>query len=64
MLRFQACSGAHNLAIAARIASLDALPDSMILAASPGLATRRIKRDTGVFFCFVFWHGTENEEIF
>jgi hypothetical protein len=25
-------------------------------------ATRRIKRDTGVFFCFVFCHATENEE--
>jgi hypothetical protein len=25
--------------------------------------TRRVKRDTGVLFCFVFCHGTENEEI-
>ena len=25
-------------------------------------ATRRIKRDTGVFFCFVFFHVEENEE--
>jgi len=24
--------------------------------------TRRMKRDTGVFFCFVFFHGKENEE--
>jgi hypothetical protein len=40
--------------IAARLAALDALPDSMILAASPGLATRRVKRDKGAFFCFVF----------
>jgi len=38
MLRCQACSGAHNLTIAAPLASLDALPDSMILAASPGFA--------------------------
>jgi hypothetical protein len=55
MLRYQACSGAHNLTIAARLAALDALPDSMILAASPGLATRRVKRETDVFFCFVFF---------
>jgi hypothetical protein len=25
--------------------------------------TRRIKRDMGVFFCFVFFHVKENEEI-
>jgi len=25
--------------------------------------TRRVKRDTGVFFCFVFFHVEENEEI-
>jgi len=24
--------------------------------------TRRVKRDTGVFFCFVFFHVEENEE--
>jgi hypothetical protein len=54
MLCSQACSGAHNLTIAARLASLDALPDNMILAASPGLATRRVKRDRGVFFWFGF----------
>ena len=54
MLRCQACSGAHNLAIAARLASLDALPDSMTLAASTDWAARRIKRDTGVFFWFRF----------
>jgi hypothetical protein len=24
--------------------------------------TRRMKRDTGVFFCFVFCHVKENEE--
>jgi len=46
MLRCQACSGAHNLAIAARLPAIDALPDSMILAASPGLATRRAVRST------------------
>jgi hypothetical protein len=54
MLRCQACSDAHNLTIAVRLASLDALPDSLILAASPGLATRRVKRDTGVFFWLLF----------
>jgi hypothetical protein len=32
----QSCSGAHNLAIAARLASMGALPDSMMLAASTG----------------------------
>jgi hypothetical protein len=36
MRRCQACSGAHNLAIAARLAPLGALPDSMMLAASIG----------------------------
>jgi hypothetical protein len=25
-------------------------------------STRRIKRDVGVLFCFVFCHETENEE--
>jgi len=25
-------------------------------------AVRKAKRDTGVFFCFVFCHGEENEE--
>jgi len=54
MLRCQACSGAHNLTIAARLAALDALPDSMILAASLGLATRRVKRDKGGFFWLLF----------
>jgi hypothetical protein len=47
MRRYQACSGAHNLAIAARLASLGALPDSTMLAASPGLcgrSTRKIAR--------------------
>jgi hypothetical protein len=34
MRRCQACSGAHNLAIAARLASIGALPASMMLAAS------------------------------
>jgi len=30
---------------------------------APALSTtRRIKRDTGVFFCFVFFHVEENEE--
>jgi hypothetical protein len=32
----QSRSGAHNLTIAARLASLAALPDSMMLAASTG----------------------------
>ena len=36
MLCCKACSGAHNLAIAARLASIGALPDSMMLAASTG----------------------------
>jgi len=36
MRRCQSCSGAHNLAIAARLASIGALPDSMMLAASTG----------------------------
>ena len=34
MRRYQSCSGAHNLAIAARLASIGALPSSMMLAAS------------------------------
>jgi hypothetical protein len=34
MRRCQVCSGAHNLAIAARLASPGALPDNTILAAS------------------------------
>jgi hypothetical protein len=36
MRRCQSRSGAHNLAIAARLASIVALPDSMMLAASTG----------------------------
>jgi hypothetical protein len=36
MRRCQARSGAHNLAIAARLASPGALPDSTMLAASTG----------------------------
>jgi hypothetical protein len=36
MRRCQSRSGAHNLAIAARLASMGALPDSMLLAASTG----------------------------
>jgi len=36
MRRCQPRSGAHNLAIAARLASLAALPDSTMLAASTG----------------------------
>jgi len=40
MPRCQACSGAHNLAIAARLASPGALPDNTMLAASPGLCGR------------------------
>jgi len=36
MRRCQACSGAHNLAIAARLASLAALPANTMLAASTG----------------------------
>ncbi len=30
--------------------------------APAAVATRRIKRDTGVFFWFVFFHGKENEQ--
>jgi hypothetical protein len=40
MRRCQACSGAHNLMIAARLALPGALPDSTMLAASPGLLAR------------------------
>jgi hypothetical protein len=36
MQRCQACSGAHNLTIAVRLASPDALPASTMLAASAG----------------------------
>jgi len=36
MRRYHVCWGAHNLAIAARLASRDALPGSMMLAASTG----------------------------
>jgi hypothetical protein len=54
----QACSGAHNLTIAARLAAIDALPDSIILAASPSLATRRVKRDTG---CLILLHFLSRE---
>jgi hypothetical protein len=36
MQRCQSRSGAHNLAIAARLDSIDALPGSMMLAASTG----------------------------
>jgi hypothetical protein len=36
----QACPGALNLAIAARLATLGALPDSTMLAASTGLCGR------------------------
>ena len=32
-------------------------------ASSHGSATRRAKRDRGVFFCFVFCHVAENEEL-
>jgi len=42
MRRCQACSGAHNLAIAARLASPGALPDSTMLAASTGCFGRRV----------------------
>ena len=38
--RSNACSGAHNRVIAARLASHCALPDSMILASSSGLFER------------------------
>jgi hypothetical protein len=30
--------------------------------APAAVTTRRMKRDTGVLFCFVFCHVTENEE--
>jgi len=29
--------------------------------APAAVTTRRVKRDTGVFFCFVFFHAEENE---
>jgi len=32
-------------------------------ASSADWTTRRVKRDTGVFFCFVFFHVEENEEL-
>jgi len=44
MRRCQACSGAHNLAIAARLASPGALPDNTMLAASRGLCGRRTRK--------------------
>jgi hypothetical protein len=44
MRRCQACSGAHNLTIAARLASLGALPDSMMLAASTGCCGRSARK--------------------
>jgi len=40
----QACSGAHNLAIAARLASHDALPDNTMLAASTGFTGRSTRK--------------------
>jgi hypothetical protein len=40
----QSCSGAHNLAIAARLASVGALPDSMMLAASTGWCSRSTRK--------------------
>jgi hypothetical protein len=46
MQRCHACSGAHNLAIAARLASHDALPDSMMLAASTGCCGRSARKLT------------------
>jgi len=46
MLCCIACSGAHNLTIAARLASLCALPDGMMLAASPGLLGRSARKLT------------------
>jgi len=46
MRRCQVCSGAHNLKIAARLASLGALPDSTRLAASPGLCGRSTRKLT------------------
>jgi hypothetical protein len=44
MRRCQICSGAHNLAIAARLASFDALPDSTMLAASTGCCGRSTRK--------------------
>jgi len=46
MRRCQVCSGAHNLAIAARLASIGALPDSMMLAASTGCCGRNTRKLT------------------
>jgi len=44
MRRCQANSGAHNLAIAACLTTLGALPDSTMLAASSGLCGRRTRK--------------------
>jgi len=40
----QPCSGAHNLAIAPRLASVGALSDSMMLAASTGWCGRSARK--------------------
>ena len=46
MLCCIACSGAHNLTIAGRLASLYALPGGMMLAALPGLCGRSARKLT------------------
>jgi len=40
----------------------DCLSDSEFPRTPAATATRRKKRDTGVFFWFVFFHGEENEQ--
>jgi hypothetical protein len=52
--RGPACPPQEGLSLAARRGEFPRAP------AEP--STRRIKRDTGVFFCFVFFHVKENEE--
>jgi hypothetical protein len=44
MRRCQTCAGAHNLAIAARLASSGVLPDSTMLAASAGCGGRSTRK--------------------
>ena len=44
MPRCQVRSGAHTLAIAARLATPGALPDNMMLASMPGLHERRMRK--------------------
>jgi hypothetical protein len=41
----------------------DCLSESEFPRAPVAATTRRVKRDTGVFFWFVFFHGKENEQL-